>query len=474
MDEDFEFDANDNNDDDPQWTALTTEQKKELMSAVFEDDEWYSGTPAHIGGQSLPEFGEISARLSAPKSDIQKYYAAWVKMKGLNPQEVMSRGKTMEPAPTAAPPTSAPAPEMIPSVPVSSTSAGVAGQMKGALMNDMLGSMFGGTQQSGGGNDMKYMRGMMMMSNMLESERRQHEAQMQIQREQFAASQNNSIRQEQQQRQDMMMTQQMNFMNNMFKAAAMERVADSMFGQSESTAERILSKVLDTEALGAVVSAGRGVMANRQSQVPAGYDVPSYNPYAQPLNNPPQADMQPEQPAPTGSDNFFEGPEQPQPEVVAEVSDQEFSDTLLEAFRQNMGAQLEDEKTRKALLEQIDIAVTVVRAQNPQLTPQNQLEKMSQQLILVRSLRDIGMGLREASNYLENGMSEATVISGIKDEISKQPVFAQIFQENTYEQMMGLIEPFKDTGGVIHDYNFLLQPEIANLCRSVLTSFKQG
>ena len=490
MDEDFEIDANTNNDDDPQWTSLTTEQKKELMSAVFEDDEWYSGTPAHIGGQSLPEFGEIASRLSAPKSDIQKYYAAWVKMKGLNPQEVMSRGKTM--ASAQAEPAQAqqsPAPEMIPSVPVSSTSAGVAGQMKGALMNDMLGSMFGGTQQSGG-NDMKYMMGMMMMSNMLESERRQHEAQMQIQREQFAAAQNNSIRQEQQQRQDMMMTQQMNFMNNMFKqgmktnedefgsmlkAAAMERVADSMFGQSESTAERILSKVLDTEALGAVVSAGRGVMANRQSQVPAGYDVPSYNPYAQPLNNPPQQEqMQPEQPAPTGSDNFFEGPEQPQPEVVAEVSDQEFRDTLLDAFRQNMGAQLEDEKTRKALLEQIDIAVTVVRAQNPQLTPQNQLEKMSQQLILVRSLRDIGMGLREASNYLENGMGEATVISGIKDEISKQPVFAQIFQENTYEQMMGLIEPFKNTGGVIHDYNFLLQPEIANLCRSVLTSFKQG
>ena len=190
---------------------------------------------------------------------------------------------------------------MIPSVPVSSTVAGVAGQMKGALINDMLGSMFGGKSPQNGGNDMKYMMGMMMMSNMFESERRQHEAQHAIQREQFAASQNNSIRQEQQQRQDMMMTQQMNFMNNMFKqgmktnedefgsmlkAAAMERVADSMFGQSESTAERILSKVLDTEALGAVVSAGRGVMANRQSQVPAGYDVPSYNPYAQPSEQP--------------------------------------------------------------------------------------------------------------------------------------------------------------------------------------------
>ena len=54
----------------------------------------------------------------------------------------------MEPAPTAAPQL-APAPEMIPSVPVSSTSAGC-GQMKGALMNDMLGSMLGGHQQSGG------------------------------------------------------------------------------------------------------------------------------------------------------------------------------------------------------------------------------------------------------------------------------------------------------------------------------------
>ena len=109
-----------------------------------------------------------------------------------------------------------------------------------------------------------------------------------------------------------------------------------------------------------------------------------------------------------------------------------------------------------------------------ELTPQNQLERMSQELILVRSLRDIGMGLRQAKQYLDNGVGEATVISGIKDEINQQPVFAQIFTENTYEQLMGLIEPYKETGGVIHDYNFLLQPDIASLCRGVLVSFKQG
>ena len=493
--DDYDFDEVSQNSDDPQWASLTTEQKKELMIEVFDDEEWYSGTPAHIGGTALPEFGEIATRLSAPKSDIQKYYAAWVKTKGLNPQEIMSRGKTMPPAPDTSQQHSQQDPPMSMPVPKASAGAGVAGQMKGALMNDMLGSMFGGGQpQQGGGGDMKYMMGMMMMSNMLESERRQHEAQMNIQREQFAASQNNSIRQEQQQRQDMMMTQQMNFMNNMFKqgmksnedefgvllkTAAMEKVADNLFGGSESTAERILNKVLDPDALGAVVAGAKGVMTNRQSAVPAGYDVPSYNPYAQPLpaEQPPMPPTeQPQTQEELGG--FFEGPEQEGgPSGVSEVvdvSDQEFRDTLIEAFKQNMGAQLEDEKTRKALLEQIDIAVTTVKGKYPQLTPQNQLERMSQQLILVRSLRDIGMGMREAQNYLENGVGEATVVNGIKDEIIKQPVFAQIFAENTYTEMMGIIEPYKNTGGVVHDYNYLLQPEIANLCRKVLDSFKQA
>ena len=156
-----------------------------------------------------------------------------------------------------------------------------------------------------------------------------------------------------------------------------------------------------------------------------------------------------------------------------QVTDEEFRNTLLGAFKQNMGAQLEDEKTRKALLEQIDISIDVVKLKHSELTPQNQLERMSQELILVRSLRDIGMGLRQAKQYLDNGVSETTVISGIKDEINQQPVFAQIFTENTYEQLMGLIEPYKETGGVIHDYNFLLQPDIASLCRGVLVSFKQ-
>lgn len=490
--EDFDMTAG-NDEGDPQWSSLTTDDKKELMMSVFDDEEWYAGTPAHVGGDALPEFGEIAARLSAPQNDIKKYYAAWLKTQNLNPQEIMTRGKTMAEAPTPQA-VAGTAPASMPAMPPrASSTAGVASSMKGALMNDMMGNMFGGSNEpQGQGGDMKYMMGMMMMSSMLESERRQHEAQMQLQREQFAANQNNSIRQEQQQRQDGMMTMQMNFMNNMMKqgmkqgedelgsilkAAAMDKMADNLFGGSESTAERILSKVLDPDALGAVVAGARGAMANRQSPIPAGYDVPSYNPYAQPL--PPEAQQAPpqyvEQPAPQDDRGFFEGPEQEGPsQMDVQVTDQEFRDTLLGAFKQNMGAQLEDEKTRKALIEQIDISIDVVKLKYSELTPQNQLERMSQELILVRSLRDVGMGLRQAKTYLENGVSEPTVVKGIMDEIQAQPVFAQIFRENTYEQLMGLIEPYKETGGVIHDYNFLLQPDIAGLCRSVLVAFKQG
>jgi hypothetical protein len=478
--------------DDPQWSALTTEQKKELMMVVFDDEEWYGGTPAHIGGASLPEFGEIATRLSAPKNDIMKYYAAWVKTKGLDPAEIMKRGQTMTQAAESQPTQQTTNPMQSAASAVASSgnmSKGVGSQMKNAMMNDMMGSMFDDNTAKEGGGDMKYMMGMMMMSNMLESERRQHEAQMQMQREQFSAGQNNSIRQEQQQRQDMMMTQQMSFMNNMFKqgmnkqedefgsllkSAAMDKLADNMFGGGESTAERIISKVLDPTTIGAAIAGAKGAMGARPTQVPAGYDVPSYNPYAQPI--PPQA--QPSQPPEAQEQElsgFFEGPEQEGPsQMDVEVSNEEYQQSLLTAFEQHMGNQLEDEKTRSALVEQIDIAIDVVKMRHPELTPQNKLEIMSQQLILVRSLRDIGMGMREAKGYVENGMNNDTVVDGIKSELQKQPVFYQIFSENTYEEMMGIIEPFKSTGGVIHDYNYLLQPDIANLCRSVLEAVKQG
>ena len=47
-------------------------------------------------------------------------------------------------------------------------------------------------------------------------------------------------------------------------------------------------QVLDPDALGAVVAGAKGVMTNRQNAALVGYDVPSYNPYAQPLPNPAQ------------------------------------------------------------------------------------------------------------------------------------------------------------------------------------------
>ena len=123
MIEDEEFDMTGGaNDDDPQWSSLTTDDKKELMMSVFDDEEWYAGTPAHVGGDALPEFGEIAARLSAPQNDIKKYYAAWLKTQNLNPQEIMTRGKTMADAP--APKEAQSSPTVVPTMapPVSNSS----------------------------------------------------------------------------------------------------------------------------------------------------------------------------------------------------------------------------------------------------------------------------------------------------------------------------------------------------------------
>ena len=110
---------------------------------------------------------------------------------------------------------------------------------------------------------------------------------------------------------------------------------------------------------------------------------------------------------------------------------------------------------------------------NPELTPDNKLEKMSEQLILVRSLRDVGTGLREAKTYIDSGVDRDRVLDGIKNELVKQPAFHSIFSTYSYEGMMSLIEPYKETGGVIHDYNYLLSPDIASICRDILAKVKE-
>ena len=93
---------------------------------------------------------------------------------------------------------------------------------------------------------------------------------------------------------------------------------------------------------------------------------------------------------------------------------------------------------------------------------------MAERMVLIRSMRDIGRGMQDAITKIEEGTDEDLVYSFIVGELKKNEIFWKIFSEHSYEELMGLIEPYKDTGGIIHDYNFLLRPDVAKVCREML------
>jgi len=97
---------------------------------------------------------------------------------------------------------------------------------------------------------------------------------------------------------------------------------------------------------------------------------------------------------------------------------------------------------------------------------------MAERMVLVRSLRDIGRGMQDAISKIEEGTDPDLVYSFVVGELKKNEVFWNIFKNNTYDELMALIAPYKDTGGVIHDYNFLLRADVASVCREMLQRVK--
>jgi hypothetical protein len=346
----------------------------------------------------------------------------------------------------------------------------------------------------------------------ISAEAQHRQMMMQMETRRLDQQRETELRREQQARDQQFMMQQMAFMREMMKkddgggffdkdtqsllkAKMFENILDPPSNDAGAL-ERIASRFLTPETVGAVASAGKSAMASR-NQVPAGYDSPTYDPYAQPYSVP--------EPLPTSvpappefeqplveqqhgdepgdnppSDNFFEGPEPPQPEspqpeqhpvpeiIEAEPSTEEFQKALLEQFKEVMGPQLEDPKTLEAVQGQVEVAVSATLLQHPSLPPQGKLDAMAKKMILIRSLRDIGRGMEDAIQRINSGTEEGLVYSFIASELKKNPVFLDIFSSNNYDELMAEIEPFKDTGGVIHDYNFLLKPEVANVCRKIL------
>jgi hypothetical protein len=275
--------------------------------------------------------------------------------------------------------------------------------------------------------------------------------------------------------------------------AAQEKMIDEMIGGKEENWKDSVKDVLGSDTLKeAVAGIGGALGARRATQIPAGYDDTQYNPYAQPL--PPQqapvvqqpSAVQPpqqylpmvEEPQQQRLDGVFfdeqpaaAQPPQPAPQspIPQEMTKDEFSKILFASFSEMLGPAMQDPQVSSAVQEQVDVSVDVVMLQMPEAIPQIKLQAMGEKMLLVRNLRDICFGLRDLRERTTPGQAPgAIVIAAVVSELRKRPEFYRLFSDNSYEELLAELQPFKDTGAIKFDYEYLLRPEVAEIARYLL------
>ena len=105
-------------------------------------------------------------------------------------------------------------------------------------------------------------------------------------------------------------------------------------------------------------------------------------------------------------------------------------------------------------------------------TVEQKLEEISKRLAFIRSIRDIAQGLEKAMVEVGNGTPEGVVQQYIISQLKQNEVFWEIFSKNNYTELMALIHPFVDTGGVRFDYQFLNRPEVASFCSAIIDQIR--
>ena len=506
--------------DGPQteWDRLSSEERKELLIVVFDDGEWYDGAPYHEGGQHHPALGEIASKLGCTSNDIKMYYAAWLQAKGFTKDQI-TQGLRNAPTTNAFSSVN----QVVSSLPESVTiepSNAYKQQMAKmeneafadpSVDNDMY-AVKGMPAPTGGdsvSNSMSAMMQFMMMQQQIAA-RQQHQAQMmQMEQRRLDQQRESELRREQQSRDQQFSMQQMGFMREMlktkdndgffdtdmkgiFKQKMVENLLDGG-NNSESALERVAGRLLQPEVLGAVATGASAALAKNQPVRPAGYDSPNYDPYVgtpaiQPAYQPQPQPAQPVAPqpivsptppfeentatvAPPSNDMFF-GEDEPTPvdDEILEVqpAPEEFKSAIMDQLKQQMGAELEDPKKLQAVQEQVSIAVDNVLIELSNYTVEQKLDEISKRLAFIRSIRDIAQGLEKAMVEVSNGTPEGVVQQYIISQLKQNPVFWDIFSKNTYTELMGLIHPFVETGGVKFDYQFLSRHDAAAFCSAII------
>ena len=153
------------------------------------------------------------------------------------------------------------------------------------------------------------------------------------------------------------------------------------------------------------------------------------------------------------------------------MSKDDYNQILFQSFSELLGPAMQDPQVATAVQEQIEVAVDITLLEMPQALPQIQLQSMSEKMLLVRNLRDICFGLRDLRDRTTIGQAPSSIVmAAVVSELKKRPEFYNIFASNTYEEIIAQLEPFKETGAIKYDYEYLLKPEIAEIARHLLGS----
>jgi len=495
MEEGYEedYDYDEEKEEDPQWRLLTPKERKKLLKNAFTNDDWYDegSLPVHKGGDGNPLFDVLSDRVGAPLSEIKRYYAAWLNSQGFSAENALKKSPSnnVNPSETLGQymirdePASNPQPQQ---------NTGMMGISDPGLMPPPPG---------GNGDSM----GMWAMMNFLTSQQRMAMQQQQFQMmqgmEQRKLDQNReeSQRREAMARDQQFMNQQMSFMREMIKKSGdgdgffdsdmkkimKEKVVDQMLGGgNDGDWKDMVKDVIGSDTMKAAVG-GIGSAIGSRNSTPAGYNVPGYNPYAQPIpqqeavmHNPVMPEQQvayeqPQQVAQPPTGYFGEEQQVPQEvqmqEVPREPSPDEYQQALMSTLSQLMGPSLQDPKNLEAVKQQVEVAVETTLVENPELLPQMKLIKMTEKILLILNLRDIGLGLKDLLSKTKPGQAPSNLILAVVvEQLRDRPEFYKIFAENTYDELVATIEPFKNTGTISYDYEYLLNPDVAEVCRHML------
>ena len=505
---DYDYDGEDESNEPIQGCSLNPKERLELMKNIFVNEEWYDGTPFAEGGMPMPDgshnpdFQSIVDRSGAPMKEAKRYYAAWLQKQGLDPKAALDY--------TKADPLSS-----------GSTMTSTTSQGLGSMSTPIAGTTMPTPQlmqpsspptpPAGGNSDMWAMMQFMIQQQQNQSNMQQFQMQMQMEQRRLDELRNAEMRREQMARDQQFMQQQTTLLRESFKRAndsgfggklmeaAQEKMIEDMIGGRDESWRDSIKDVLGSDTLKeAVAGIGGALGSRRPAQIPAGYDDVQYNPYAQPVPPKPHLPAAPGQTMPpqmppelAGAQQyadleaqptdgvFFDEAQQPAqattqavPEPVpTDLSKDEYTRVLFESFSQLLGPQMQDPQVTKAVQEQIEVAVDITMLEMPEAIPQLKLQAMSEKMLLVRNLRDICFGLRDLRGRVAPGEHPSGIIlAAVISELRKRPEFYKIFSDNTYEEIIAQLEPFKDTGAIKFDYEYLIRPEIAEIARHLLSA----